>query len=116
MVLKNVGMSRPIESQSESYSNLLRAASCTDRNTIQKPIPKKIKTTTAKATKNCGVATDRKSQLVAFSGPPTVLAGALWMVQAMYATVARNAPWIEVAVPAMKAFRKFQGNASRESN
>jgi hypothetical protein len=82
-----------------------RPAPFNDRKTIQKSIPKKIKTTTAKVTKNCGIATDRKSQLVALFGPLTVLAGALWMVQTMYVTVTRDAPGIEVAMPAMNPFR-----------
>jgi hypothetical protein len=47
------------------------------RQTIQKPIPKKTETATAGVIKNCGVAMDRKSQLVAWSAPPMVLAGAL---------------------------------------
>jgi hypothetical protein len=84
-----------------------------DRKTIQKPIPKKIKTATTRVTKNCGVAADRKSQLIAVFAPPPVLVDALWMLQTTNATVTRNAPPIEVAVPAMKAFRKFKGTLSR---
>jgi hypothetical protein len=59
----------------------------------------------ASVAKNCGVTADRKSQIVALSAPPIVLAGALWMIRTKYAAVTRYPPSTEVAVPEMTHFR-----------